>query len=298
MRILLIPDVHQSNTWKSYVFDSGLFKDYDKVIQLGDWFDCWKPDWKYNMPIKIFNDAINLSNKYKNFDVLLGNHDFSYISSQHCSGYQNKHANEIYTTLFDSSDYVNIVKEYDGWVFSHAGVSSIWMDETKLTASDQINQVFHDLTIPFYKEEKEFRKHCEQGLRLVMKNLFSKDELINSGFHLSDRDYVLFNESKQIANNIWGSDDIIHMKKSFIQATSFEFNGIDCYGDDSWQTPIWIRPNSLIGNMYFPKQVVGHTEYENLVDIKKQDKRLVVIDSKDHNFFIELDTETDNIKLV
>lgn len=52
---------------------------------------------------------------------------------------------------------------------------------------------------------------------------------------------------------------------------SFKFNGRDPYGDDVYQTPIWIRPKSLMKDcLNFKKkyiQVVGHT-VQNCIDIK------------------------------
>ena len=40
------------------------------------------------------------------------------------------------------------------------------------------------------------------------------------------------------------------------------YNGIDMsgYGDSVFQTPLWIRPDALIKNMFYEKQVVGHSE--------------------------------------
>lgn len=52
---------------------------------------------------------------------------------------------------------------------------------------------------------------------------------------------------------------------------SFMFNGSDPYGYDTYQTPIWIRPQSLMkANGVFKKdiiQVVGHTR-QNEIDIE------------------------------
>lgn len=298
MKILVIPDVHQTTNWQDIVLDPNCFKEFDKVIQLGDWFDNWNNDWRNGGPIENFKKAIELTKSNDKFDVLLGNHDFSYISEQHCSGYQAKHANAIYKTIFENADFVNIAVEYDGWVFSHAGVSRIWMDDNQLTNVSQINDVFHHLTIPFYKAEKEFKKHCGGSLRFAMKNLISKDELIKCGSHFTERDEATFEEAKRISKEIWGIEDLKSMEKALSQATSFEFNGINCYGDDPWQTPLWIRPNSLVDNMYFSKQCVGHTEYEKVIDIKEDGKHLLVVDSPMHDFFIEIDTETETIKKI
>ena len=53
---------------------------------------------------------------------------------------------------------------------------------------------------------------------------------------------------------------------------AFGFNGYNGFGDDLWQTPIWIRPKSLmnVNHDYLRKeiiQVVGHTKMEQ-IDIK------------------------------
>jgi hypothetical protein len=45
---------------------------------------------------------------------------------------------------------------------------------------------------------------------------------------------------------------------------AFYFEGRDPYGDDVTQSPIWVRPYSLLTNYWHPKQVVGHTRVESL----------------------------------
>lgn len=54
---------------------------------------------------------------------------------------------------------------------------------------------------------------------------------------------------------------------------AFDFNGFDPYGDDTFQTPIWIRPRSLMKSnkdkIIYQNliQIVGHTKV-NEIDIK------------------------------
>ena len=72
----------------------------------------------------------------------------------------------------------------------------------------------------------------------------------------------------------WHSSQIVDLlnEKFKYQPKTFQFSGRDPYGDDSYQTPIWIRPRSL---MYVNKgtlrdkliQVVGHT-VQNQIDIQ------------------------------
>jgi len=61
----------------------------------------------------------------------------------------------------------------------------------------------------------------------------------------------------------------------------FEFNGWNSYGDNTYQTPIWIRPASLMKsnqNSGLKKnviQVVGHTQVKNIFEsVKASDKSM------------------------
>lgn len=84
----------------------------------------------------------------------------------------------------------------------------------------------------------------------------------------------------------WGwneGDDIVEFLNDLFtyKPKVFEFNGRDPYGDDVYQTPIWIRPKALQnankekypfkGSSTYIKdryiQVVGHTQ-QNTIDIK------------------------------
>jgi predicted lipid carrier protein YhbT len=73
---------------------------------------------------------------------------------------------------------------------------------------------------------------------------------------------------------------------------AFDFNGFESTGDSTTQTPIWIRPRSLMSvNKKHPKglknnyiQVVGHTQMQKL-DLEGSDKftggRYYFIDTMD-----------------
>jgi hypothetical protein len=84
------------------------------------------------------------------------------------------------------------------------------------------------------------------------------------------------------------------------------YNGIDMsgYGDSVFQTPLWIRPDALVKNMFYEKQVVGHSE--SLIrdprfytakqnwygeDPKWEYNKLIVLDSPGHDQYFILDTE-------
>ncbi len=50
---------------------------------------------------------------------------------------------------------------------------------------------------------------------------------------------------------------------------SFRFYGIDPYGNDVFQSPVWVRPESLLKDKIESyKQVVGHTRVKELVEFR------------------------------
>lgn len=72
----------------------------------------------------------------------------------------------------------------------------------------------------------------------------------------------------------------------------FHFNGIDPYGDDMSQSPLWVRPSSLLYDMYFDKQIVGHTEIgDEPVGYKSGNKELIIVDSRKHDTVYEIGQE-------
>ncbi|MDR0909055.1 MAG: metallophosphoesterase [Spirochaetaceae bacterium] len=45
----------------------------------------------------------------------------------------------------------------------------------------------------------------------------------------------------------------------------------DSYGDNIEQGPLWVRPESLMADYYFPKQIVGHTEFRGGIQRVEED---------------------------
>jgi hypothetical protein len=72
----------------------------------------------------------------------------------------------------------------------------------------------------------------------------------------------------------WVKDNVVELLNDLFKykPKSFDFNGTDPYGDNTYQTPIWIRPKSLMAvNKKHDKglkkkyiQVVGHTQVKKL----------------------------------
>jgi hypothetical protein len=59
----------------------------------------------------------------------------------------------------------------------------------------------------------------------------------------------------------------------------FNLDSDDTSGDDPCQGPLWIRPVSLFDDMFFPKQIVGHTPFANITGMELEGERLVFVDT-------------------
>jgi len=94
------------------------------------------------------------------------------------------------------------------------------------------------------------------------------------------------------------------INKLFIQNPKvFKFNGFNSYGDDPCQTPIWIRPNSLIRdtkdtflwNNFI--QVVGHTSMDGIIDKLSPEinDHFIFLDGKSERRYLLLIDDTQKI---
>ena len=65
------------------------------------------------------------------------------------------------------------------------------------------------------------------------------------------------------------------------------------YGDDIWQSPLWVRPYSLSSDFGCSQQIVGHTERNEIeyVTDEKEYFKLILCDTSEHDKFLEFDTE-------
>lgn len=206
MKTIIFGDVHGRSFWKSVVHR----EKWDRIIFVGDYFDS-HDDISAAVQMYNFKEIMDFKDANKDKVIcLIGNHDHHYfpeIGDTGTSGYQH----------FSKSDITSIVNEYrynlqlayqDGeWLFTHAGVSSEFMD------------------IVFGKGEWKVEDIAST---------------LNAHFRVSP---------------------------NFVQ-----FNGRNGYGDDTWQTPIWIRPSSLMKvnrDTLREKviQIVGHTG-QNQIDIE------------------------------
>lgn len=205
MKTLVIGDIHGRSHWKQII-------DHEKpnrVVFIGDYFDSF--DISGVDQIHNFKEIIEYKESTSDEVILLiGNHDYHYfpeIEDNETSGFQKGIAPNIMQVVDENRKHLQMAYGFDDFVFTHAGVSEQFMDQT-----------------------------------------FGKTN---------------WNPESMV-------EDLNEMFK--YKPRSFMFNGINGYGDDVWQTPIWIRPNSLmkVNRDYLRKeiiQVVGHTQM-NQIDIE------------------------------
>ena len=140
MKIAVVSDIHQSIYWRKLL---NRINEFDKIIFLGDEFDCWKNKWPLQM-----NNAENIITFKKSspdkIDLCWSNHATSYFLDEHCSGYQSEHAIDIKEFYQKYKDLYNVIYTYDNWIFSHGGVSAKWMKCCGIKDISEINTLFKE----------------------------------------------------------------------------------------------------------------------------------------------------------
>ena len=214
MKILVIPDVHETRYWENNNFD-----DFDRIVFLGDYFDFHGKEPEGDK-IENFLNICRLKNN--KVDLLLGNHDLSYLLNERTNTYQYYNSFKIKEALENNINLFQIAVEYDGYVFSHAGISKDFMEENKLSSLKDIN-----------------------------------DKKTNRIMKLSPMD--------------WSG-----------------------YGNSTYNSPVWIRPNALLQNAAFDKQVVGHTVFgDKSILYSHNNNKVIFCDTINHDKSFILDTEKD-----
>lgn len=276
MKILIVPDVHGFHKWE---VAKTKITEVDYIVFLGDYFDSFNNRW----PDQGENFKAICDFKRKNPDkvkLLIGNHDFSYLSGSrdgsNCSGHQYDKASTIRALLTANKDILDLAFECDGWVFSHAGFSK--------TAVKAMCSVMHNIYTKYPKADK---------------NSFGSKEEADAYF---EQLYKVVKEwdpkeySIDFLNKCW------HERSHFPGDENFCLD-FDCKldwdgyfsstGDEVSQFCLWIRPHALLEDAYYPRQIVGHTEYcvGNYVALKKDDNIVVLCDSRNHKVYEVFDTE-------
>jgi len=151
-KTIIVGDVHGRDQWKQIVAQE---KDADKVVFLGDYFDSFNVstveqmhNFKEIVEFKetSFTNAGTEDQHKTKVIMLLGNHDHHYypgISDSSTSGYQTRMAFVIKQLVEENKHHFQIAHREGEFVFTHAGLSSTWLDDTVIgwTVDNMINKV-------------------------------------------------------------------------------------------------------------------------------------------------------------
>ena len=145
-KTIVIADVHGRDQWKQIVAQE---KDADRFIFLGDYFDSF--DISAVEQMHNFKEIVEFKETIgEEVIMLIGNHDYHYfpeIGDSSTSGYQTRMAPVIKQLIGENKKHLQVAHRMGEFVFSHAGISSEWLDDFipswKLdTMVDQINETF------------------------------------------------------------------------------------------------------------------------------------------------------------
>jgi hypothetical protein len=227
MKTIILGDTHGRSTWKLAINQDKP----DRVIFMGDYFDSY--EFSGVEQIANFKEIIKYKEDNPQVEVvmLIGNHDHHYfpeVGYTGTSGYQSKIAPSITQVVDENREHLQMAYGFGEYLFTHAGVSPVFMD-----------QVFGE-------------------------NDWTKENVVVD------------------LNELWR-----------YKPRAFDFNGLEPTGDNACQTPIWIRPRSLMAANFKKHekglkkdyiQIVGHTQMKRL-DLEGIDKfaggRYYFIDTMD-----------------
>ena len=153
----------------------------------------------------------------------------------------------------------------------------------------------HDLGYLMNESMSGQQKHKFYDIREAMKEFFPYMDIAAEidGYVLS---HAGFSKTLMKKNNFKTIEEV-NAAFHESQFEPFRFHGWNPYGNDITQGPTWIRPDALIDDMYFEKQIVGHTEVKKpILLVKKGKYEIVLVDSKDHKKQYVIGEEIENIE--
>ena len=124
MKTVILGDTHGRSHWKSIVASESP----NRVIFIGDYFDSFDNTAVEQM--HNFQEIIDWKQSGQSEVIMLiGNHDYHYMRgvTQYYSGYQSGARPAIEQLLYENKNHMQMAYGMNGFIFSHAGVSSDWL---------------------------------------------------------------------------------------------------------------------------------------------------------------------------
>lgn len=147
MKIVAIGDIHGRDIWQRIV-EKEL---PDLTVFVGDYFDSL--DIPYLQQMNNFKQIIKFKESYsKQVILLLGNHDIHYDdwamqAGEHYTGYQAIHAKDISDEFYANKKLFQIAFKKDNLLFSHAGISIVWLKNMGIANDESKVDIINDLYI-------------------------------------------------------------------------------------------------------------------------------------------------------
>jgi len=164
-KVLVIPDVHGIDEWKSLVKNAILSNTH--VVFLGDYVDSYVEEgWTIFENLK---DIVEFKKKYPDkITLLLGNHDYAYIYRKPAISGYNYHMATSYRSIFeDNRDLFEIAWGYKGknvyTLLTHAGLTNCFYDNIVEKISDSTHSLYKIL----YKKNKYKKMPLHELLNLL-----------------------------------------------------------------------------------------------------------------------------------
>lgn len=144
MKTILIGDIHGRDTWKGILEKES--PNLSRIIFIGDYFDSF--NIKGLDQIHNFNEIIRFKESTDlEVVMLIGNHDHHYMNvGETYSGYQPQYQHDIYWVLNENKKHLQMAYKMDNILCSHAGISSVWLDNkfhwNEETLVEDINDLY------------------------------------------------------------------------------------------------------------------------------------------------------------
>lgn len=132
MKLLIFGDIHGRDCWEEVIIK----ETPDKVIFLGDYVSTHDKNMTSEQQCSNLEDILNYKEKNSDKVILLrGNHDIQHLGYYwaRCSGFDNKVYNwmsNVKERFLKLTQWIHIENNI---IFSHAGISQVWLDNNKLS---------------------------------------------------------------------------------------------------------------------------------------------------------------------
>jgi len=239
MKTIVIGDIHGRSVWKLIVNQ----EQPDRVIFLGDYFDSFDisgleqlHNFKEIIEYKetSFSREDTLEEHKTDVILLIGNHDHHYfpeIGNTGTSGYQHGIAPNITQVVDENRNHLQMAYQMGEFLFTHAGVSSVFMDSVFGEGEWKVENIATDLNKLFKYKPKTFEFGMACNLKLSYYLDPSGDNIEQSPMWIRPRSLFKVNHNtlrKQVIQ-VFGHTEVKEIDTKGL-STGERYYLIDCLG--------------------------------------------------------------------